>query len=120
MSTLTTAEIDGIELCLGFRLPGLYLRLLQERGFGRFGAAAEIYHPLDVRELYEAYFDDPTKLFNPYFPFGCQTVKQVLWVIDGSIEKAATIGHEIVADDWGQEEWLPYETWVERYLEPEA
>jgi hypothetical protein len=89
-------------------------------GPGALGREAEIYHPLAVRELYEPFFDDPRQLFNPYFPFGCQNTKQEMWIIDASIEKAASIWHETVPDDWPEEEWLDYETWIARYLEPET
>jgi hypothetical protein len=120
MPILTNFEIEDIERALGLKLPGLYHRLLFELGPGPFGLAAEIYHPLAVREFYGPFFDDPRQLFNPYFPFGCQNVKQELWIIDASVEKAASIWHETVPDDWPEEEWLPYETWIERYLEPEG
>ena len=119
MTPLTNPEIDEIEKSLGHKLPGLYRRLLFEMGPGPVGSHAEIYHPLVVRDLYEAFFDDPAQLFNPYFPIGCQNQTQELWVIDASIENAASIWHETIPDDWPDEEWLPYETWVERYLEPE-
>jgi hypothetical protein len=116
---LTNAEIDDIERTLGHTLPGLYRKLLVELGYGGFGLAAEIYHPSRVRELYEPFFDDPTQLFHPYFPFGCQNKKQEMWVIDASAERAASIWHETVPDDWAEEEWLPYEQWIEEYLELE-
>jgi hypothetical protein len=120
MPSLTNPEIEEIERALGHKLPGLYHRLLLELGPGPVGHAAEIYHPLAVRELYEPFFDDPSQLFNPYFPFGCQNTKQELWVIDASAENAASIWHETVPDDWPEEEWLPNETWIERHLEPEV
>jgi hypothetical protein len=120
MPPLSNPEIHDIERNLGHKLPGLYHRLLFEIGPGRFGTAAEIYHPLTVRELYEPFFDDPGQLFRQYFPFGCQNKLQELWIIDAAAEKAASIWHETVPDDWSEEEWLPYESWIERYLEPEA
>jgi hypothetical protein len=120
MPPLTNPEIESIEQALGYKLPGLYHRLLFEVGPGPLGSEAEIYHPQAVRELYKPFFDDPRQLFNPYFPFGCQNRKQELWVIDASSEKAASIWHEAVPDDWPNAEWLPYETWIERYLEPEG
>jgi hypothetical protein len=68
MPPLSNAEITTIEQALGHKLPGLYHRLLFEIGPGRFGKAAEIYHPLAVRELYEPFFDDPTQFVQPVFP----------------------------------------------------
>jgi hypothetical protein len=118
MAAISNQEIEEIERNLGRELPGLYHRLLFEIGPGRIGSAAEIYHPLAVRELYESFFDDPNQLFNPYFPFGCQNKLQEVWVIDAAREKSASIWHETVPDDWPDEEWLSYETWIERYLEP--
>lgn len=64
MDKLTNAEIDDIERDLGLVLPGLYRKLLVEIGFGDISAAAEIYHPSAIRELYEPFFEDPTELFN--------------------------------------------------------
>lgn len=120
MPPLSNSEIDVIETALGSPLPGLYRRLLAELGPGPVGENAEIYHPIIVRELYESFFDDPEQLFNSYFPFGCDNRKQELWVIDAATERAAAIWHETVPDDWPDEEWLPYESWVERYLHPES
>lgn len=113
-------EIEAIAEELGRKLPGLYHRLLFEIGPGPFGRNAEIYHPLSVRKLFEPFFDDPNQLFSPFFPFGCQNVKQELWIIDAAAEAAASIWHETVPDDWPDEDWLPYEDWILRYLEPEA
>jgi len=117
---LTNAEIEEIEGLLGHKLPGLYHRLLFEIGHGRITAEAEIYHPSVIRELYEPFFDDPGQLFNPYFPFGCQNRKQELWVINAATETAASIWHETVPDNWPEEEWLSYEHWIAKYLEPEV
>jgi hypothetical protein len=119
MPPLTNPEIEDIEHTLGHELPGLYHRLLFELGPGPIGNAGKIYHPLAVRELYEPFFDDPSQLFHPYFPFGCDNKAQELWVIDASIEQAASIWHETVPDAWPDEEWLPYDSWIERYLEPD-
>lgn len=119
MTRLGNAEIDAIERALGCRLPGLYCKLLVEEGYGPLGDSAEIYHPAEVRKLYEPFFDDPARLFDPYFPFGCQNATQELWVIDASTERAASISHETVPDDWPGEEWLPYERWIQECLEPE-
>jgi hypothetical protein len=120
MPPLANPEIEEIERALGHKLPGLYHRLLFEIGPGRVGSAAKIYHPLTVRELYEPFFDDPGQLFNPYFPFGCQNKLQELWVIDAAQEKAASIWYETVPEDWPDEEWLPYESWIARYFEAEG
>jgi len=116
----TNAEVDLVEQSLGVTLPGLYRRLLTELGPGRIGSSAELYHPSHVRELYEPFFDDPSQLFQPYFPFGCENGKQELWVIDSATERAASIWHETVLDDWPDEDWLPYEEWVQRHLEAAA
>jgi hypothetical protein len=116
---LSNSEIDTIECEIGMTLPGLYRRLLSEIGPGKFGTI-QIYHPGEVRELYEPFFDDLRQLFRPYFPFGCHNRKQELWVIDAASETAASIGHETVPDDWPEEEWLAYEKWIARHLEPES
>ena len=118
MPTFSTSEIDAMERGLGVTLPGLYRTLLVHVGSGPVGDVAEIYHPSIVRELYEPFFDDPGQLFHPYFPFGCHKRKQELWVIDSAKERAAVIWHETVPDDWPEEEWLPYETWIRQHLEP--
>ena len=119
MSTLSNAEINAIERTLNIKLPGLYRKLLVEVGCGLVGVDAEIYHPLNVRDLYEAFFDDPGQLFSPYFPFGCQKRQQVMWIIDAARELAATIWHETVPDDWPEEPWLEYDEWIRVFLEPE-
>jgi hypothetical protein len=118
MAAMTKNEIDSIERELGITLPGLYRRLLVEIGPGKVGDAARIYHPGEIRALYEPFFDDPGQIFHPYFPFGCHDAKQELWVIDAAAERAASIWHETVPDDWPEEQWLSYEQWVERYLGP--
>ena len=119
MTTLTIGEISDIERAIGHELPGLYRRLLVEEGYGQFGPDAEIYHPGEVWDLYAPFFDDPEQLFNPYFPFGCQNRKQELWIIDALAERAASIWHETVPEDWPEEEWLTYDRWVQEHLEPE-
>ena len=118
MTPLTNPEIDSLEQELGCTLPGLYRKLLVEQGYGTFGEA-EVYHPAEVRKLYESFFDDPAQLFHPYFPFGCQNYKQELWVIDAAAERAASIWHETVTDDWPDEEWLEYDEWVSVHLDTE-
>jgi hypothetical protein len=120
MPALSNPEIEAIARQLGHKLPGLYHRLLFEKGPGPIGPEAEIYHPLAVRELYEPFLDEPSQLFNPYFPFGCHNGKQELWIIDASREMAASVWHETVPDDWPEVEWLPYEKWIEWHMEPEA
>jgi hypothetical protein len=117
MTPLANPEIDDIETQLGHRLPGLYRKLLVMEGYGELGAGAVIYHPAEVREQCEAIFDEPAQLFNPYFPFGYDSDVQELWVIDAATERAASIWHETHPDDWWEEEWLPYEVWVETYLD---
>jgi hypothetical protein len=114
MTALTSAQIDAIEAAVGIRL-----RLLMEFGPGPVGGAAEIYHPSSVRDLCEPFFDDPAQLFDPYFPFGCQNRNQELWVIDAAAERAASIWHETVPDDWPDEQWLPYDDRLARHFDPE-
>lgn len=112
---MTPAEIDAAEAEIGVRLPTLYRHLLAEVGHGRRGAV-DIYHPAAVRELYEPFFDDPAQLFGPYFPFGCDNHLQEVWVIDAAAERAASIWHETVPDDWPEEKWLTYDEWRRQYL----
>jgi hypothetical protein len=119
MPALSKSEIDLIEREIGATLPGLYRRLLSEFGPGEFGDL-KIYHPIEIRRLYEPFFDDHRQLFNPYFPFGCHNGHQELWIIDASSERAATVWHETVPDDWGQEDWLSYDNWIQRYLAPQS
>lgn len=69
-----------------------------------------------VWELYELFFDDPAQMFTLYSPFGCNNVKQEVWVIDGPRELAASIWHETVPDDWPEERWLQYDEWVTENL----
>lgn len=118
MRTLKNVEIEEIEKELGLKLPSLYHRLLAELGYGRLGPL-EIYHPSQIRDLYESFFDDPGQLFRAYFPFGCHNELQEIWVIDVTSEKAASIWHETVPDDWPEEQWLVSEKWIEKCLEPE-
>jgi hypothetical protein len=119
MPRLTHPEMDAIERACGHKLPELYRSLLANVGYGPVGTAAEIYHPLAIKELYEPFFDKPAQLFDLYFPFGCQNVTQEIWVIDVSREVAASLWHETVPEDWDGEEWLPYDLWRVTYLEPE-
>jgi hypothetical protein len=111
-------EIDNIERQLGVTLPGMYRKLLVELGPGNGPFLTQIYHPNEIRELYEPFFDDPSQLFAPYFPFGCDNQKQELWVIDADRELAASIWHETVPDDWLDENWFEYDEWIRRFLEP--
>jgi hypothetical protein len=120
MPTLTNIEIDLVERNFGVTLPGLYRKLLVGVGFGRVGTYCEIYNPADVRDLYEPFFDNPQQLFDPYFPFGCNNRTQDMWIINAATERAASIWHEMVPDDWSDEEWLEYDLWVERYLAEDA
>jgi hypothetical protein len=116
MIPLSNVELDGIEQGLHLKLPGLYRKLLVELGHGGFNHGQEIYHPSQVQGLYESFFYGP-ELFNPYFPFGCDNKKQEIWVIYASTERAASIWHETVPDDWDDEEWLQYDLWITRFLE---
>jgi hypothetical protein len=116
MEKLSNPEINKLEETLGVRLPGLYRKLLVELGWGDIGHRCEIYHPSQVRGLYEPFFDDPAQLFAPYFPFGCNNGTQEVWVIDSARDLAASIWHETVPEDWPEEQWLSYEVWVEENL----
>jgi hypothetical protein len=106
----------------------LYRKLLVEVGFGSYGQRSdsksnttkELYHPAAVRGLYEHFFDDPAILFHPYFPFGCNNGEQELWVIDATAERAASIWHETVPDDWSEEKWLDYDEWVAKFIDDET
>lgn len=115
MRRLTDAEISAAEAAVGRPLPELYRRLLAEVGYGSRGQL-QIYHPAVVRELYEPFFDDPARLFTPYFPIGCDNELQEVWAIDASTQRAASIGHETVPDDGPDEKWLGYEEWFEQHL----
>lgn len=117
MPALTNTEVDRLERSLGVGLPGLYRKLLIEIGPGTIGSTAKLYHPSEIRTLYEPFFDDPSQLFHPYFPFGCHDGTQEMWIIDAATERAASIGHETVPDDWPEEEWLEYDEWVNRNLD---
>ena len=116
MEKLSESEIDDLERTLGLRVPGLYRKLLIELGWGAMANRCEVYHPSHVWQLYEPFFDDPTQLFTLYFPFGCNNVKQEVWVIDSPRELAASIWHETVPDDWPEERWLQYDEWVTENL----
>jgi hypothetical protein len=72
-----------------------------------------------VRELYEPFFDNPAHLFAPYFPFGCDNRLQKLWIIDAVADRAASIWHETVSDDWPDEQWMPCDEWRRHYLSTE-
>ena len=116
MTNLTQAEIGEAEQSLGHKLPELYRKLLAEVGYGILNPEAELYHPAKVWELYEPFFDEPEQLFDPYFPIGNNPRTQELWIIDADAERAASIWHETVPEDWPEEEWLPYEQWRQKYL----
>jgi hypothetical protein len=111
MRQLSNAELDAIETQLPGRLPGLYRKLLVEVGAGEEGAV-EIYHPLEIEELYRCHFDDPQHLFNIYFPIGCNNRSQEIWLIRIEDDRAASISHETHPDDYPEERWLSYETWL--------
>jgi len=113
---LSISEIDSLERELGAKLPALYRKLLVEFGHGRFASTAEIYHPSVIRGLYKSFFDDPAQLFDVYFPFGCHNERQELWVIDVSTQRAASIWHETLPDDWLEEDWLEFDDWMKRNL----
>jgi hypothetical protein len=128
MQKLTNPEITEIEKSLGLTLPGLYRKLLVEIGFGSFGQKSdskcnttrEVYHPGEVRDLSSSFFTDPSALFHPYFPFGCDNDQQEWWIIDSVTERAASIWHETNPEDWAEEQWLEYDEWVVKFLGDEA
>lgn len=103
MEPLTNPQIDDLEKCLGVSFPGLYRKLLVEIGHGIMPTGRQIYHPAEIRPLYESFFEDPSQLFNPYFPFGCDNRRKEVWIIDSNRELAASISHETVPDDWPDE-----------------
>ncbi len=111
MLKLTNSDIELIEKELGAPFPNLYRQILASFGFGKFGADFEIYHPMNIRGLYEQFFDDPGQIFRPYFPFGCDNRKQEIWVIDATVERVASIWHETVPEDWFEEDWFSLEEW---------
>jgi hypothetical protein len=119
MQLLTNPQIDELEESLDIVLPGLYRKLLVEIGVGELPSGRQIYDPTEIAPLYEPFFDDPGDLFDPYFPFGCHNRLQEVWIIDSSRELAASISHETVPDDWPEEEWLSYEEWIFKHLDPE-
>jgi hypothetical protein len=119
VQTLTNWQIDDLEGSLGVRLPGLYRKLLVEIGHGLLPLGGQIYHPSEICPLYEPIFDDPDRLFNPYFPFGCDNRREEIWIIDADRELAASIRHETAPDDWAGESWLEYHEWVIKYLDRE-
>ena len=116
MTLLNNAEIDSIEQEIGHALPGIYRKLLIEEGFGSFDTR-EIYDPRRVSEIYEYHFEEPNDLFNCYFPFGCDNDTQVLWIVSVERDRAAAIWHETHPEDYVDEEWLPYEDWIAKYLD---
>ena len=118
MPRITISEVSSIENQLGRALPELYRKLLVEFGHGCVGLDAEIYHPLEVRDLYEPFLDDPTQLFNPFFPFGCDNQNQELWIIDADSDRAASIWHETHPDDWPEGRWISYSQWIDEFLDP--
>jgi hypothetical protein len=125
MTRLSTESVTQIERQLGIVLPPLYRTILIERGFGSYGQRAncalnttrEIYHPESVTELYGSFFDDPSMLYAPYFPFGCNNETQDLWIIDAARGLAASICHETVPDDWPDAEWISYDNWLARFFD---
>ena len=116
MELLTDPQINVLEKSLGAIPPGLYRKLLVEMGHGTTSSGKQIYHPTEIRPLYEPFFEDPSQIFNPYVPFGCDNQRQEVWVIDSDRELAASIWHETVPDDWPDESWLDYADWVMKYI----
>ena len=115
LTRISNPEISKIVESLGHELPGLYRKLLVEEGFGETGDV-RIYHPAEIEEIYKHHFDDPKDLFRRWFPFGCNERRQEIWVIDPRSETTASIWHETNPNDYDDEEWLPYEEWICRYL----
>lgn len=112
-------EIDCISEDMGIVFPALYEKALREIGDGYFFSEPdsdgkqplEIYHPKSIQNLYEHHFDDPEDLFNRYLPFGCDNHRQDIWIIDITTSKVATIYHEILPNEWEQEDWVDFDTW---------
>ena len=125
MKPLESDEIDQIEGELGVRLPPVYRELLEQMGYGEFepdpgavfASTREIYHPSNIRGLYESFFDDPGDLFRRYFPLGCNNQTQEVWIVHVSTGRVASISHETVPDDWEREEWMRPEDWVRENID---
>ena len=117
MTRVSNSEIDVIQSRMGVTIPGLFRRLLVEVGYGRIDDDHEIYHPEQIRELWESFFDDPSDLFVRYFPFGFSPRRQEMWIVRQRDERVATIWHETVPDDWDEEEWLTCDDWIAKFLE---
>ena len=109
---LSDSEIDAIESRMRVTLPALYRKLLTAVGYGRLDEDREIYHPEHIRENWESFFEDPSDLFTRYFPFGFSPRRQDMWIIRPHDERAATISHETVPDDWDAEQWQTYDDWI--------
>ncbi len=120
MTKLTREQIEAIERKLGVQLAPFYRQLLMDLGVGEFcgspdskwKSSKEIYHPESIRGLFESFFDNPGQIFSRYVPIGCDNDAQEIWVIDQERGVAASISHEIVPDDWPEEDWLSYEQWA--------
>ncbi|WP_395750925.1 hypothetical protein [Prosthecobacter sp.] len=117
MTTISNPEIDLIQSRMRVTIPGLYRKLLVELGYGRIDEDHEIYHPEQIREAWESFFDEPSDLFTIYFPFGFSPRLQEMWIIRPQDERVASIWHETVPDDWDEEKWLTYEDWIAKYFD---
>jgi len=111
MNRLSNLEIDALEKEMGAAMPGLFRKLLVEMGWGEF-RHVEIYHPTQIRELYQFHFENEEDLFGKYFPFGCNNARQEIWLIRPADERAAVIWHETHSDDYDSEDWLDYAAWL--------
>ena len=117
MKTLSETDVTKAEAELGISLPRFYRKFLIEEGYGETTSDKEIYHPLEILELYENKFDDEELLFKKYFPIGCNNKSQELWIIDINKDKISSISHETHEDDWPNEIWCEYSQWVSINIE---
>ena len=110
MPALSFAEVDLAEHSLGVELPGLYRRLLTEIGPG--ASTRRPASTLAGSRALRPVLRRPVAIVPSLLPFGCHHGKQEMWIIDAAAERAASIWHETVPDDWPEEEWLEYDEWV--------
>jgi len=114
MIPLPNTEIHRIELALGIAIPVLYRDLLVKFGHGQH-QDVEIYHPLEIADLYRHHFERDEDLFGEYMPFGCNNRTQEIWLTRPKENLAAAIWHETHPDDYAEEAWLTYPDWLGRH-----
>ena len=121
MNKLSNPEIDNIEKALGYKLPGLYRKLLVEEGFGILpNGASEIYDPKMITKLCEEFFSKQTKIFCPFVPFGSNRNFEKIWVINSLKESVANAPVHNKPYDLAKANlrWLSYYDWAEKYFDP--